>query len=105
MSLLRLLMRLSALRRSCLQALKHEQAQHAQSRDRQATHAPESAEVSIAKDGQDRRASLWLHGSGLRARAEPWSCPEVEWTPRIIAPTAWVSIIFRSIDQTLSGVT
>jgi hypothetical protein len=61
---------------------------------RQATHAPEGAEVSIAKDRQDRRATLWLHGSGLRVRAEPWSCPEVEWTPRMISPTAWVSIIF-----------
>src|SRR5262245_50280988 len=36
---------------------------HPPSQFRQASHAPDGTEVSLAEDGQDRSASLWLHGS------------------------------------------
>src|SRR5215813_1176915 len=47
--------------------MPNEQAQHQllhpARRFRQATHAPDGTEVSLAEDGHDRSTAWWLHGS------------------------------------------
>src|SRR5262249_18552185 len=63
---------------------------------RQAPYAPEGTEVSLAEDGQNRSASLWLHGSPSQRCGKS---PPNSTAPRMVFPPARMSNIFSLVPS------